>query len=124
MSEFPVSDGGDLPDLDGLHDPGLLPDLSPTRKPLHYPTAADHRCSDTPMLILQALEGLPDSGVIDAVRLSLAACPPCVGALDVEIRFKIAMAQQITDKAPPGLQLRISETLQRVDLGDIDITDL
>jgi hypothetical protein len=42
----------------------------------------------------------------------------------MEIRFKLAMAQKDTVKAPPALQLKITETLQRVDLGDISITDL
>jgi hypothetical protein len=85
---------------------------------------ADHRCSDTPPLILRALEGMPDPGVIGAVRRSLGPCRPCVDALEVEIRFKIVMAQKATDKAPRSLQLRISETLKRVDLGEIDVTDL
>lgn len=83
-----------------------------------------HHCADTPALILRALEGVPDASVIEAVRSSLAPCPPCVDAFEVEIRFKIAMAQHTMQKAPRSLQLRISETLQRVDLGEIDVTDL
>jgi len=108
----------------GLPVSPAFPSLPPVRGG-GLPLASDrHRCADTPPLILRALEGVPDPNVIDAVRASLRPCPPCVDSLDVEIRFKIAMAQRATDKAPPWLQLRISQTLQRVDLGDIDVTDL
>ncbi len=113
MTDLPVPG---LPDPPDLNSPGELgiPGL-PTGR---------HRCEDTPAFILRALEGIPNPSTIEAVRRVLAVCPPCVGALDVEIRFKLAMCQRATDKAPPSLQLRISETLRRVDLGDIDVTDL
>jgi len=91
---------------------------------LGSPPPQPHRCADTASLILRALEGVPNPGVIDAVRSSLVQCPPCCDAFEVEIRFKIVMAQRTTEKAPPSLQLRISETLRRVDLGDIDVSDL
>ncbi len=83
-----------------------------------------HRCEDTAVLITQALEGVPNPQLIQAVRSHLGTCIQCLNALDLEIRFKLAMAQRATDKAPPSLQLRISESLQRIDLKDITISDL
>lgn len=118
------SDGVPHLPLPGLPEP---PELDTPGQPLELfqpPPTGPHRCEDTPAFVLRALEGIPDPAVIDAVRSRLAPCPPCVQALDVEIRFKLAMSQRATDKAPASLQLRISETLRRVDLGDIDVSDL
>jgi len=73
---------------------------------------------------MQVLEGVPNPQLIQAVRVHFGSCLQCQNALDLEIRFKLAMAQRATDKAPPSLQLRISESLQRIDLKDITISDL
>ncbi|MEG3586890.1 MAG: hypothetical protein VX353_06330 [Actinomycetota bacterium] len=86
--------------------------------------ASPHRCEESPQLILQALDGIPSPHAIQSVREHFGTCIQCNTALDIEIRFKLAMAQQVTVKAPPSLQLKISESLQRIDLGDISITDL
>jgi len=86
--------------------------------------SSHHHCEESPQLILQALDGIPNPQVIQSVREYFGTCTQCKTALDVEIRFKLAMAQQATVKAPPSLQLKISESLQRIDLGDISITDL
>ncbi len=83
-----------------------------------------HKCEDSALLITQALEGVPNPQLIQAVRGHFGSCMQCLNALDLEIRFKLAMAQRATDKAPPSLQLRISESLQRIDLKDITISDL
>ncbi len=83
-----------------------------------------HRCEDSSLLITQALEGVPNPQLIQAVRSHFGGCLQCLNALDLEIRFKLAMAQRATDKAPPSLQLRISESLQRIDLKDVTISDL
>jgi hypothetical protein len=83
-----------------------------------------HRCEDAPSLIMQVLEGVPNPQLIQAVRVHFGSCFQCQNALDLEIRFKLAMAQRATDKAPPSLQLRISESLQRIDLKDITVSDL
>ena len=85
---------------------------------------SQHRCEESPQLILQALDGIPNPHIIQTVRDHFGTCINCNDALNVEIRFKIAMAQQATVKAPPSLQLKISESLQRIDLSDISITDL
>tara|TARA_Y100000590_G_C15677070_1_gene998444 strand:- start:244 stop:582 length:339 start_codon:yes stop_codon:yes gene_type:complete len=83
-----------------------------------------HNCTDSPQLILRALDGIPNPQIIQSVRDSFGSCLQCNNALDLEIRFKLAMSQQETVKAPPSLQLKISESLQRIDLGDISVNDL
>ena len=67
---------------------------------------------------------VPNPSVIQSVRNHFGMCVQCTNAFEIEIRFKLAMAQKETVKAPPALQLKISETLQRIDLGEIGIGDL
>jgi hypothetical protein len=75
-------------------------------------------------VIARALDGIPTMAVISALQAELGDCPSCLHALDFEIRFKLAMGQRCREDAPASLQIRISEVLQRVDLGDLDVTDL
>ena len=84
----------------------------------------EHKCEDSEKLIMRVLDGIPNPSVIQSVRNHFGMCVQCTNAFEIEIRFKLAMAQKDTVKAPPSLQLKISETLQRVDLGDITISDL
>jgi hypothetical protein len=81
-------------------------------------------CEHSKALISQVLEGMPTIADVAAAQQELGHCLPCVQQIDFQVRFKTAMAQQATDTAPPALQLRISEALGRVDLGQIDVTDL
>lgn len=83
-----------------------------------------YRCGHAQQVITQALDGVPSLMRIDALRSELAGCTECVQALEFEIRFKVAMSQRCHDEAPASLQIRISETLRRIDLGDIDVSDL
>ena len=82
------------------------------------------QCEHSQALISQVLEGIPDLSTIAAAREELSRCLPCVQQIDFQVRFKVAMSQRATDQAPPSLQLRITEALGRVDLNDIDVTDL
>ena len=82
------------------------------------------QCEHSQALISKVLEGIPNAAAVDAARNELSRCLPCVQQIDFQVRFKVAMAQRATDEAPPSLQLRISEALGRVDLADIDVTDL
>jgi hypothetical protein len=81
-------------------------------------------CEHSQAVISRALEGIPTSFGVQTARDELGTCLPCVAEIDYQVRFKVAMAQQSTEHAPPSLQLRISEALGRVDLGGIDVTDL
>ena len=82
------------------------------------------KCEHSLALISKLLEGMPNMAEAAAARDELGHCLPCVQKVDFQVRFKVAMAQHATEQAPPSLQLRITEALGRVDLADIDVTDL
>ncbi len=82
-----------------------------------------NQCDLSRQLIAQALDGQPTVEDVSRVRIELANCLPCIQILDVEVRFKLAMSQACRESAPASLQVRISETLQRVVLDDLDIQD-
>ncbi len=84
---------------------------------------APGQCEYSRELITRALDGQPTLEHIGRVRMELAECPPCVQALDTEVRFKMAMSQACRESAPPSLQIRITESLQRVVLDDLDLSD-
>ncbi|MCB0995275.1 MAG: hypothetical protein KDB21_09310 [Acidimicrobiales bacterium] len=81
-------------------------------------------CEASLALIAQALEGVPSIHTIEEARQRLASCPNCAHTLEVQIRFKMAMGQACRTQAPESLQIRISSTLRRIDLGELDIGDL
>lgn len=83
-----------------------------------------HLCEASLALIAEALEGVPSPETVEAARRRLAECGPCAHVLEVQIRFKLAMGQACRAQAPVSLQLRITSTLRRVELGDVDVTDL
>lgn len=82
-----------------------------------------NQCDLSRQLIAQALDGQPSVEDVARVRMELASCLPCVQILDVEVQFKLAMSQACRESAPAALQIRITETLQRVVLDDLDIQD-
>ena len=82
-----------------------------------------NQCDYSRELITRALDGQPTLESISHVRFELADCIACVQVLDVEVRFKLAMGQACRESAPASLQIRITETLQRVVLDDLDIQD-
>ena len=82
-----------------------------------------NQCDLSRQLIAQALDGQPTVEDVSRVRIELANCLPCIQILDVEVRFKLAMSQACRESAPASLHVRISETLQRVVLDDLDIQD-
>ncbi len=82
------------------------------------------QCEHSRSVISRVLEGVPDAGIIAAAQQEVSQCLPCVQQIDFEVRFKLAMSQRATDQAPPSLQLRISDALGRIDLSEIDVTDL
>ncbi len=82
------------------------------------------QCEHSAAVISQVLEGMPSPAAVDAARRELEHCYPCVQKIDFQVRFKVAMAQRATDEAPPMLQLRVTKALGRVDLSDVDVSDL
>ena len=82
-----------------------------------------NQCELSRQLIARALDGQPTVEDVSRVRFELANCLPCVRILDVEVQFKLAMSQACRESAPAALQVRITESLQRVVLDDLDIQD-
>ena len=82
-----------------------------------------NQCDLSRQLIARALDGQPTVEDISRVRIELANCLPCVQILDVEVQFKLAMSHACRESAPASLQIRITETIQRVVLDDLDIQD-
>ena len=82
-----------------------------------------NQCDYSRDLIARALDGQPTLENLSRLRVELGDCLPCVQVLDVEVRFKLAMSQACRESAPASLQIRITETLQRVVLDDLDIQD-
>ena len=79
-------------------------------------------------LAIQAVNSALD-GFVPAVQLAqlrggINDCLPCVQAFDMQIQFRVAMAQGCHEAAPESLKIRISEAMQRIDLSQIDVTDL
>lgn len=83
-----------------------------------------NQCDLSRDLIARALDGQPTTELIGQVRAQFGECAPCIQVLDVEVRFKLAMSQACRESAPASLQIRITETLQRVVLDDLDVQDL
>lgn len=94
--------------------------LEPSRSCPGVPDLCEHSLS----VISRMLEGVPEPGGIAAARQELGHCMPCVREIDMQLRFKQAVAQHCTEQAPMSLHRRISSALERVDLGAIDVTDL
>lgn len=81
-------------------------------------------CRHGSLLLLAACEGIPDATRTAALRRELADCPPCLSAFDLQMNVQSLVALHCREQAPESLRIRISETLQRIDLSRIDVTDL
>ena len=81
-------------------------------------------CGHASRLLLAAGEGIPSAGRTAALRRELAGCAPCLEAFDLQVNVQSLVALHCREQAPESLRIRISETLQRIDLGSIDVTDL
>ena len=87
-------------------------------------SGAPGACLHAAQRIMQAAEGIPDPARIAALRRELESCAPCVAAFDLQLNVQQLVALHCREQAPESLRIRISETLQRIDLGGIDVTDL
>ncbi|MXW42930.1 MAG: hypothetical protein F4138_07595 [Acidimicrobiia bacterium] len=81
------------------------------------------QCEFSRHLISSALDGQPTLAIINHVRMELSNCTACMQILEVEIQYKLAMSQACRESAPESLQIRISESLQRIVLDDLEISD-
>ena len=89
--------------------------LGPSRSCPGVPDLCEHSLS----VISRMLEGVPEPGGIAAARQELGHCLPCAREIDMQLRFKQAVAQHCAEQAPISLQQRISSALERVDLGAV-----
>ena len=83
-----------------------------------------HECAHAKAVIQSALDGMATIDHVARHRGELAHCPPCVSALEFELRFRMTMAQRCREEAPPELQVKITEALSAIDLSQLDVTDL
>ncbi len=73
---------------------------------------------------MEATDGFGSPGRAEALKSELANCDPCLAALELELGFQQMVALHCRVQAPENLRIRISETLKRVELDSLDITDL
>lgn len=92
--------------------------------PLAECSGAPGACPHAAQRIMQATEGIPEPARIAALRTELESCAPCVAAFDMQMNVQQIVALHCREQAPESLRIRISETLQRIDLSQIDVTDL
>ena len=92
--------------------------------PLAECSGAPGACPHAAQRIMQATEGIPDPARIAALRRGLEDCAPCVATFDMQLNVQSLVALHCREQAPESLRIRISETLQRIDLSQIDVTDL
>ena len=57
------------------------------------------------------------------LRSRLANCPPCLAAFDLEVKLRATMVPTSSELPTIDFRMRITETLTRVDLSKLDITD-
>lgn len=81
-------------------------------------------CPHAAQRIMHAAEGIPDPARIAALRTELENCAPCVASFDLQLNVQELVALHCREQAPESLRIRISEGLGRIDLSNIDVTDL
>jgi len=82
------------------------------------------QCDHARQVIGAALDGFVGSSRLTILRTELDHCRPCLQAFDLEMRFRVVMSQGCIEKAPIELRVRITEALARIDLNEVDVTDL
>ncbi len=100
-----------------------MSDVGPLGRPADCP-GVPSECRHASLRLLQATEGIPDPARISALRRDLENCGPCIAAFDLQMNVQSLLALHCREQAPESLRIRISETLQRIDLSALDVTDL
>ena len=83
-----------------------------------------HKCAHSQECIRAAIDGYLTEERLEAARQELAHCPPCLHMLDFQVQFKIAMHRSCHTEAPEHLQIKITEAITRIRLGDLGVEDL
>ncbi len=81
-------------------------------------------CRHASLVLLAAAEGIPDPTRTEALRRELHGCLPCLEAFDLQLNVQSLVALACREQAPETLRIRIDETLGRIDLSQIQVTDL
>ena len=83
-----------------------------------------HECAGALSRIERALDGHMTAVEAAQIRHQFDHCPPCLDAYDIELKVHGALSEQCREAAPADLRLRICAALERVDLSQLDVTDL
>jgi anti-sigma factor (TIGR02949 family) len=81
-------------------------------------------CDHARRVLEAAMNGFVLAPKLMALRTELAHCSLCVNTFDVEMQFRSTMSQRCPEQAPAELRVRIFEALERVDLRNVDVSDL
>lgn len=81
-------------------------------------------CDHARRVLEDAMNGLVIAPKLMALRNEIGHCAPCVHTFDLEIRFRVAMSERCPERAPAELRIRVTEALSRVDLSNVNISDL
>lgn len=82
------------------------------------------QCDAAVLRLTEARDPAVSFGRLNQIRAELRHCAPCLQAFEVEVKFRATVATRCVDYAPEGLQVRITETLSRIDLSQVNVTDL
>ena len=61
---------------------------------------------------------------LNQLRSQLSHCAPCLQAFDMEVRLKSSMMPSASELPTADFRMRITETLEAVDLSTLDIRDV
>lgn len=79
-------------------------------------------CHDAMRYIQSVRNPSLDEHQIELLRSELT-CPNCLKAFDLEVRLRNSMIPKASVLPEPALAMRITESLARVDLSKLEITD-
>lgn len=82
-----------------------------------------HQCEFAMSCIAEVRDPTVTLVRMNRLRVELSDCSQCLHAFDLEVRLKATLATRLADQAPEHLSTRITETLQRIDLSSLEITD-
>jgi mycothiol system anti-sigma-R factor len=83
-----------------------------------------YECAGALARIEQALDGQITPTRAAEIRLQFEECQPCLVAYDIELKLHVTLSEECREAAPVDLRGRIGEALARIDLMQIEITDL
>ena len=83
-----------------------------------------YECAGALARFEELLDGQMTAAKAARIRGLFDECQPCLAAYDVQIKLHVELTAQCHEAAPPELKNRIGEALERIDLSQLDVTDL